>query len=115
MPWDQRGRGAVEQMLMEPQEESLCCEAGLFVAGWAGVEVVAALHVAGTPARAQTGCPEGAGLCGPYPSWLQQPLYWAMGAAARESVPYFLLLPSSSYSSEVQFSWKLFIIESLNG
>lgn len=65
------------------------------MAGWAGVEVVAVLHAAGTLPGHRRVPGEGSGALWNHPSWLQQPLYWAMGAAARgKGVPYFFSFPS---------------------
>lgn len=80
-------------MLMEPQEESLCCEADCL---WQAGQVWKLLHTpcCWDPARAQAGAREGSGALWNHPSWLQQPL-WAMGAAARgKGVPYFFSFPS---------------------
>ena len=86
------------------------------MAGWAGVEVVAALHAAGTLPGHRQVPGEGSGPLWNHPSWLQQPLLGDGCSSTWERCPLFLLpLLSSSYSSEVQFSWKPFITESLDG
>lgn len=106
------GRALAEQMLMEPQEESLCCEADCL---WQAGQVWKLLPHSMGPCQGTGGCPGRSGeLCEP-PMAAAASLLGDGCSSTWERCPLFLLFLSSSYSSEVQFSWKLFIIESLNG
>lgn len=65
MPWDCRGGGALaEQMLMEPQEEPLCCEADcLWQAGQVWKLLPCSMLLG--PCQGTDGCPgRGVGLYG---------------------------------------------------
>ena len=82
------------------------------MAGWAGVEVVAVPHAAGT----LPGHRQGQGSVEPSIVAAAASLPGNGYSSMWEKCLLFLLpLLSCSYSTEAQFSWKPFIMESLDG